>query len=172
MWSRWKRVVPRSAVGLAKNCTTSLLKALNFFTWFLMFLLPNVFLGGCILPPDVGMDALWLTTELIIEATALPKGMTWSSWVEVLRIEPGSESASPLPILADLPNELFLDPFLNWARRKQQAWWRHRRGWHRKQDEDLFWPVTADPRLSQSGSLLFCSPEDFTSRNLKYLDWI
>ena len=159
-------------MGLAKNCINSLLKALNFFTWFLMFLLPKVFLGGCILPPDVGMDALWLTTELIIEATALPKGMTWSSWVEVLRIEPGSESASPLPILADLPNELFFDPFLNWARRKQQAWWRHRRGWHRKQDEDLFWPVTADPRLSQSGSLLFCSPEDFTSRNLKYLDWI
>ena len=139
-----------------------------------MFLFPKVLLAGGTFPPaaEAAIVALWLTTVLIMEATALPMGMTWSSWVEVLSSEPGSECSESARVVILALKELFFlwfwpvfDPWT--TLRKQQAWWRHRRGWQRKQDDLAAWTV-AEPMLSLSEEL-WSSWGDFTRRNLKNL---
>ena len=139
----------------------------NFLTWFLMFRFPKVLRACGTLPPAVlaAMLALWLTTLLIIDATP-PSGITWSSCVDVPRIEPGSESLSAdwlLCILAWkelfclLVTPVFFGPVLRF--KQQPAWWRHRRGWQRKQEVGLIW--WPEPMLEVSGSdkdVDFCSP--------------
>ena len=139
----------------------------NFLTWFLMFRFPKVLRACGTLPPAVlaAMLALWLTTLLIIDATP-PSGITWSSCVDVPRIEPGSESLSAdwlLCILAWkelfclLVTPVFFGPVLRF--KQQPAWWRHRRGWQRKHEVGLIW--WPEPMLEVSGSdkdVDFCSP--------------
>ena len=110
-----------------------------------MFLLPKVFLVAGTFPPAVvaATVAVWLTTLLIIEATP-PMGWTCNSSVEAFKREPGSELPSvSVLILVGLVKELFkfdaeLWPAFDVTRRKQQAWWRHLLGWHRKQEVDCF----------------------------------
>ena len=108
-WSSQKNIsfhFPYASSPVKTKSYLSLKKKMSNFglTWFLMFRFPKVLRTCGTFPPAVpaAILALALTTLPIIDATP-PNGITWSSCVEVPRIEPGSESLSadwPLCILA------------------------------------------------------------------------
>ena len=162
-WSSQKNIsfhFPYASSPVKTKSYLSLKKKMSNFglTWFLMFRFPKVLRTCGTFPPAVpaAILALALTTLPIIDATP-PNGITWSSCVEVPRIEPGSESLSadwPLCILAWkelfclLDTPVIFGPVLRF--RQQPAWWRHRRGWQRKHEVGLIW--WPEPMLEVSGS--------------------